>query len=74
MPQGVGSGCLLATDGQLLGIPLSTNYTCSPGFYCPNVNASNPYSIPVSCPATPECQLKRLFSESCIVSRNTSEF
>lgn len=38
---------------------------CIPGFYCPNVNSSNPQTYPVQCLPSPACQRKRLLGNQC---------
>jgi hypothetical protein len=50
-------------------VALGTVGGCPPGFYCPNGNAT---IVPQFCPATAECQRKRLLGQPC-VSQGTYE-
>jgi len=52
-------------NGAAQGIPLSTDYSCLPHYYCPNVTSSNPISIPTMCPPSLDCQISRLFGDAC---------
>lgn len=48
-----------------LPTPISLNYSCDPGFYCPNTTASILWSLPQVCPPTLECIESRLKGEYC---------
>jgi len=45
--------------------PISLNYSCDPGFYCPNTTASVLWSLPQVCPPTINCTALRLRGEYC---------
>ena len=67
LPNGIGQGCLTDTRNQSYGLVISYDYQCSPGYYCPLVESNNPSSLPTFCPPTTDCQIKRLFSDVCVV-------
>ncbi|KAJ3199805.1 hypothetical protein HDU67_002545, partial [Dinochytrium kinnereticum] len=64
---GPGFGCF-ASANTSVGFPLFANATvdCAPGFFCPYYVKGDPSTIPVSCPASPTCQIVRLKSASCM--------
>jgi hypothetical protein len=66
---GVGTGCLIANGtNATYGLPLPPyEYSCELGFLCENTTPTNPASLPVYCPATPKCQLERLFWQTCVL-------
>ncbi|KAI9328475.1 hypothetical protein DFJ73DRAFT_782572 [Zopfochytrium polystomum] len=39
---------------------------CPRGFFCPYYNVSDPDTVPVACPATVDCALKRLYGDLCL--------
>ncbi|KAJ3329639.1 hypothetical protein HDU76_007506 [Blyttiomyces sp. JEL0837] len=63
---GAGKGCYFSPN-LAIGMPLdnATEPFCDPGFYCPNVNASDPATIPVYCPPSAGCALARLGNLPC---------
>jgi hypothetical protein len=45
--------------------PRTGQIACTPGFYCPGFNASNPSTYPVACPPSPDCALLRSWGLTC---------
>ncbi|KAJ3127909.1 hypothetical protein HK098_005550 [Nowakowskiella sp. JEL0407] len=68
-----GFGCLVSPSDRL-GVPIPlAEYRCLPGFYCPYADVNKPESLPVFCPATPECTKLRLLSLGCSAAQGKFE-
>jgi ABC-type multidrug transport system ATPase subunit len=56
------SNCFFSNTTAL---PLTDQAMCYLGMYCPNLNSSDPTTIPVKCVASPECEFRRLQGLPC---------
>lgn len=63
-PTYLGTGLCLSSD-TITPFVLSDKYTCPLHFYCPNVNTTDPLSLPSMCPPTLQCQILRLSTLIC---------
>ncbi|KAI8924958.1 hypothetical protein BC831DRAFT_512884 [Entophlyctis helioformis] len=52
-------------NNQTSGIVLSSDYSCPPGYFCPNLKPADPTTLPVMCPPSPLCQIYRFGSVTC---------
>ncbi|KAJ3294091.1 hypothetical protein HDU76_006985, partial [Blyttiomyces sp. JEL0837] len=66
LPDGAGYGCYAAPNLQI-GTALGSQnlLSCDPGFYCPNLNQSDPKTLPVYCPPSAGCAEARLTNLPC---------
>ncbi|TPX57986.1 hypothetical protein CcCBS67573_g09198 [Chytriomyces confervae] len=66
LPSGAGKSCYIAPNLAIgIGLDPKQVLTCDPGWYCPNLNQSDPTTLPVYCPPSSGCQQYRLTSLPC---------